>query len=193
MSFAHCDVVRQFEAALAEYAGAPYAVAVDTCTAGLFLCCRRLRVQNVAIPRRTFVGVPMAVMHAGGVVRFTNEEWIGIYRLEPYPIIDGACRFRRGMYDPGTLHCLSFQYRKHLAIGRGGAVLTDNAECAEWLRKARFFGRAEGQETPEFLGWNAYMEPERAARGLSLLTMMPACNHDLRFDYPDLAAMEVFK
>jgi dTDP-4-amino-4,6-dideoxygalactose transaminase len=42
------------------------------------------------------------------------------------------------MYEPGTLHTLSFHRRKHLAIGRGGMILTDDAEAAKWLRLARY-------------------------------------------------------
>lgn len=194
--FTVCDVIRSFEEAVAEHAGAPYGVAVDTCTAALFLCCRYLDVKEVAIPSHTFIGVPMTVIHAGGRIVFERREWQGAYDLRPYPIWDSACRFQRGMYKPGSLWCLSFQYRKHVPIGRGGMILTDDAEACVWLRKARFFGRCEKPidvAHPEFIGWNMYMEPERAAHGLSLLAGIPGLSPDLSFAYPDLSEMEIFK
>jgi dTDP-4-amino-4,6-dideoxygalactose transaminase len=135
------------------------------------------------------------VIHAGGAVRFTDDEWRGVYQLRPYPIIDGACRFRRGMYIPGTLHCLSFQYRKHLAIGRGGMILTDDAKAAEWFRLARFHGRHEVplmQDAPAFAGWPFMFEPERAARGLTLLSLIRDDLPDLSFEYPDLSKFGIY-
>ena len=89
------EIVRQFERTIAEYAGSKYAVSVDTCTAALFLCCTYLKVGEVTIPKRTYVSVPCEIIHAGGKVKFSDTEWRGTYRLEPYPIIDSALRFRR--------------------------------------------------------------------------------------------------
>jgi dTDP-4-amino-4,6-dideoxygalactose transaminase len=190
------EIVRDFERAVAEYAGSPYAVAVDTCTMALFLCCKYLQVETVSLPKRTYCSVPCSVIHAGGIVRFDDRVWRGTYQLHPYPIIDGACRFRRGMYVPQTYHCLSFQYRKHLAIGRGGMILTDDASAAAWFRLARFSGRHEiplTEDVPAMVGWSCYMEPERAARGLTLLSILPDDNSDLEFCYPDLSAFHLYE
>lgn len=189
------QIVRDFEAAIASYAGSRFAVAVDTGTAALFLACRYLNVGEVWLPKRTYCSVPCSVIHAGGTVRWDDREWTGTYRLDPYPIVDGACRFRRGMYEPDTFHCLSFQYRKRLAIGRGGMILTDDAEAVTWLKLARFSGRHEvplTEDVPEFAGWSCYMEPERAARGLTLLSMMPDNPPDLTFDYPDMSGWGIY-
>jgi dTDP-4-amino-4,6-dideoxygalactose transaminase len=190
------QIVRDFEAAIAEYSGSKYAVAVDTGTAAIFLACHYSHVKVVSIPKRTYCSVPCSIIHAGGSVSFNDESWNGVYQLFPYRIVDGACRFRRGMYIANTLHCLSFQYRKHLKIGRGGMILTDDAAAASWFRLARFSGRHEiplMQDVPEMIGWSCYMEPERAARGLTLLSMMPDDNPDLKFEYPDLSQFEIYK
>jgi dTDP-4-amino-4,6-dideoxygalactose transaminase len=189
-------VIEQFERRLAELTGAPHVVAVDTCTAAIFLCCVRLRVGEVTLPARTYPSVPCAVIHAGGRVRFVEEAWQGEYQLRPYPLWDSALRLRRGMYRPGHFQCLSFQYRKRLAIGRGGAILTDDAEAAAWLRLARFNGReAEpvGRGRIHFAGWHLFMEPERAARGLTLMTWLRGDEPDLVAEYPDLSQVEAFR
>lgn len=190
------SIVRDFEAAVAAYAGSPYGVAVDTGTAALFLCCKYVNVGEVRLPRRTYCSVPCAVLHAGGRVRFDDRAWRGTYRLDPYPIVDGACRFRRGMYEPGTHHCLSFQYRKHLAIGRGGMILTDDPDAVRWFKLARFSGRHEvplTEDLPEMVGWSCTMEPERAARGLTLLSVLPEDNPDRVFEYPDLSTFGLYE
>lgn len=190
------EVVRMFERSVAEYAGSRYAVAVDTGTAALFLSCKYLKVGQVGLPRKTYVSVPCAIVHAGGSVVFDERQWNGDYSLNPYPIIDSACRFQRGMHVPGTLRCLSFQYRKHLPIGRGGMILCDDGDAVAWLKLARFFGRREiplPQDNPSMIGWQLFMEPERAARGLTLLSVLPDDNDDLCFNYPDLAQSEAYR
>lgn len=183
------DVVSDFEKALAEFAGSKFAVAVDSCTNALFLCCSRLKVADVVLPAKTYVSVPMSVLHAGGSVTFEDRDWTGIYQLSPYPIFDGAKRFCRGMYQ-GGLHCLSFHVKKSLCIGKGGAILTDNADDVEWFKQARYEGRHDGklytEDRVEMLGWNMYMQPEQAARGLLLLQLVGDGRQDQTEDYPDL-------
>lgn len=169
--YARNDVIRQFETTIAEYCGAPYGVAVESCTAALFLCCKYLKVKTVSIPNRTYFSVPRSIQEAGGKVCFTAEYWQGAYRLQPYPIIDSAMRLRPQMYQKGTYQCLSFHYAKHIPIGRGGMILTDDKKAVRWLRLMRNDGRQEIPKEKDrvFLkGYNLYMTPEQAARGLSL-------------------------
>jgi dTDP-4-amino-4,6-dideoxygalactose transaminase len=64
-----------FEEEIAEYTGAPYAVALDNCTDALFLCCTYLNVENVTIPKKTYLSVPQAVMASGGKLSFDDVEW----------------------------------------------------------------------------------------------------------------------
>lgn len=165
------NVIRQFERTIAKHCGAPYGVAVESCSAALFLCCVYLRVEEVILPRKTYFSVPMGIRHAGGKVLYTDQKWRGAYQLHPYPIIDSAMRFKKGMYRTGYFHCLSFQYSKHIPIGRGGMILTDNKKAVAWFRKMRNDGRREipkERDRVRLFGWNMYMTPEQAARGLSL-------------------------
>src|ERR1017187_2632578 len=95
------QVVKDFEVALCEYTGAPYAVTTNSCTMALLLACDYLGVGEVTIPKHTYVSVPMSIIHAGGFVKFENLSWQGSYRLKPYPIWDSARRFTSGMYRGG--------------------------------------------------------------------------------------------
>lgn len=190
------DVVRQFEAEVARYTGAPYCVAVNSCTMALLLACAWHEVQEVSIPKYTYVGVPMSIMHAGGSVVFDDRDWHGSYSLDPYPIRDSARRFTSGMYA-GGMECVSFHWSKILGIQQGGAILYDDPLAGMWLRKARFDGRTEGVAPKDdnfTLGWHCYMSPEIAAEGLVRLSFLPQHNADLpRSDYPDLSKQPLFQ
>jgi len=193
-------VVEAFEQAVADFAGARYGVAVNSGTSALFLSLKYVRTQGlypggpVTLPARTFISVPMMCLHAGAAVQFEDKPWKGVYQLKPYPIWDGALRFRRGMYE-GGLHCLSFHGRKILAIGEGGMVLTDDEQAAKWLKRARHCGR----QAPDFkvedvteLGWLCYMQPDRAARGLMAMQWAKDNAPDQEVEYADLRKVKVF-
>lgn len=168
------QVVEMFEKRVAEFAGAKYAIAVATGTWAIFLAAR-LRHEagytKVTIPAQTFISVPMALIQAGLTIRFREASWTGIYEIFPLGVHDGALRWCRGMYRSG-LHCLSFHARKSLPIGEGGMILTDYKDDAEQLRMMRYSGRKAPLyrvEDVTAMGWQAYMTPEKAARGLHLM------------------------
>jgi dTDP-4-amino-4,6-dideoxygalactose transaminase len=189
------EVVRAFEQCVAQFAGSKYAVSVDTCTAALFLCCHYLKVQEVTIPKHTYVSVPCSIIQAGGKVKFIDLKWRGLYQLYPYPIWDSALRFKRDMYIPGSYYCVSFHYKKQMPIGRGGMILTDNAEAVEWFKQARFNGRHEKpilEDKFEMLGWNMYMDPERAARGLCMMLNIEDYEKNEEDIYPDLSQFPIY-
>jgi len=190
-------VVEMFEETVADYAGSNYAVAVDSCTDALFLCCCYLGIRGklVTIPAKTYLSVPQVIIHAGGKVQFEEREWRGVYSLYPYDIWDGAKRFRRGMYESG-FHCLSFHIKKHVPIGKGGMILTNREDARDWFRKARYEGRSAvpyPEDNLRSLGWNMYMTPEQAARGLMLMQNLPDDNPDLEEDYRDLREFSVWE
>lgn len=188
-------VVDAFEKAVAEFAGSKYAVAVNTGTSALFLSLMYRKPGFVTIPARTFISVPMAVIHAGGKVNFEDYDWRGVYTLKPLDIVDGALRFRAGMYE-GGLHCLSFHARKLLNIGEGGMILTDDPKADAWLRKARYSGRGAPTyriEDIDMLGWQCYMTPEKAARGLHLMEYVARDLPDQVVEYVDLRKCPAFR
>ena len=192
------QVVRDFERAVCEYTGAPYCVTVNSCTMAILLALKWHGPSVVEIPRRTYVSVPMSIMHAGARVRFRDESWQGAYRLEPFPIYDSARRFTCGMYIPGAMQCVSFHASKILGDTQGGAILHHDATADAWFRRMRFDGRTEGvapkDDHFQELGYHCYMSADVAARLLLKLHSLPKHNADLpNDDYPDLSAMEIFR
>lgn len=221
------QITRDFERAIAEYTGAPYVVAVNSCTAALTLAVawhllrnrktrktqkfgkERYHWYQVEIPKRTYISVPMAIIHAGGWPVFRDESWIGSYQLKPLPVWDSARHFSSEMYcrpkhggrmshQRGDMVCLSFHASKTLGIEQGGAILHDNPEADIWFRKARFDGRTEGvapkDDQFDMIGWHCYMNPSTAAQGLLRLHSLPKHNEPLpNDDYPDLSKLEIFK
>ena len=195
-------IVKMFEEEIANYTGAPYAISVDSCTNALFLICKYLEVKEITIPSKTYLSVPQSIIHAGGKVIFDKSpktnHWKGMYQLKPYPIYDAAKRLTSNMYIPGSYMGLSFHIKKQLPIGKGGMILTDNKEAAEWFKKARYEGRSEKyykEDDITFLGWNMYMTPQQASIGLALMQNYPEHNTDLEeiHGYRDLTEFTVFK
>jgi dTDP-4-amino-4,6-dideoxygalactose transaminase len=195
-------VVKMFEEEIADYTGSKFAISVDNCTNAIFLCCKYLNVKDVIIPSKTYLSVPQSIIHAGGNVIFDKREstnsWRGIYQLKPYPIFDAAKRFTSNMYIPGTYMCLSFHIKKILKIGKGGMILTNNEDAANWFRMARYEGRSEKlyhEDDITMLGWNMYMTPQQASHGLSLMQNIPMNNQDLGENdgYRDLTEFTIFK
>ncbi len=156
--------VADFEEALAEYTGAPYAIAVKRCCIALKGCCEYLGVKNVTIPKHTYEFVPASLVRSGITVSFDDRDWNGGYQLWPYPIWDFARRFRPEMYTSGyrgQYVCLSFHRSKILGHSEGGAVLTDDPVAVRWLRQWRDDGRKRSGPY-DMIGESGLMYPEIA-------------------------------
>ena len=195
------DIVDAFEDKVAKYAGSKYAVSTDSCTNAMFMCLKYLEASgSIEVPKKTYLSVPGLVIHAGCKINFKDIEWSGVYELTPYPVIDGATRFTKNMYVKGTFHCLSFHIRKILAIAKGGMILTDDIEAVNWFKKARYEGRNNREAHDsisdiQILGWNFYMPPEQAARGIELFNELPENNDDTggSWKYSDLSDYSVWQ
>lgn len=193
------EQVTQFENAIAEYFGSPYAVATDSCTHAIELCLRLLTPSDLVIPTQTYLSVPMTAMKLGIPFAWRAESgWTKWYRLGNTEIIDAATFWKKDGYIPFSYMCLSFQYKKHLSLGRGGVILLDNYESAELLRKMVYDGRTRdkpwAEQNVDTIGYHYYMTPETAELGIAKLPI--AIQTEPRIwsykDYPDLRTMRVF-
>ena len=130
---------------------------------------------------------------------WSEEEWQDYYYIGNTRIIDAAVYWKRNSYLSGTLMCLSFQYKKHLSLGRGGAILCDDKDTYNLLKTMSHDGRTPNQPWKEqdiqHIGYHYYMTPENAQQGLDKLPdaevrKPKTVTHQ---DYPDLRNMTVFK
>ena len=200
-------ITEDFEQSLGDYTGAPYAVAVDSASNALFLALmyEKIKDKEITIPSRTYPSVPCEIIHAGGKVKFkevTSKTIKGAYQLEPTMVWDSALTFTSNMYIDNTHMCISFTGpHKHLKLSKGGAILTDDHSAYLWFKRARYSGRRECSYHDDYfdmLGWNFYMLPELAARGLLLMTQFynpdgsKIDNEDKEISYPDLSKFKIY-
>lgn len=201
------DVTNEFEKRLADYTGAPYAVTLDNQSNGLFLALMYEKVggTTITIPERTYPSVPCEIIHAGAKVAFDAVEGTtlkGAYQLKPSRVWDSALRFTADMYLPNTHMCISFTGPyKHFKLSKGGAILTDDYQAYLWFKRARYSGRREcsyHDDHFDMLGWNFYMMPELATRGLLLMNQFynpdgsKKHNADLELPYPNLSKFPIY-
>jgi len=195
------NTITEFEVEVAKFFGAPYAVAVDCCTHGIELCLRLTNTEKINVPKRTYISVPFLSNKLGIELEWRDEKWEDYYTLnyDDKRIIDAAVLWERGSYIPNTLMSLSFQFQKHLSLGRGGMILCDNESDAKMLKKMSYDGRLPNipwrEQDIETMGYHYYMTPETAQKGLDKLK--DAIETEPRqwvvTDWPDLTQMKIFK
>ena len=195
------EVVSTFENKISEFFGSPYAIAVDSCTHGLELCLRYTKETKINVPKRTYLSVPFLAEKIGLEREWRDENWENYYTINygNKRIIDAAVLWKKNSYIPNTFMCISFQYQKHLSLGRGGVILVDNEVDYNSLKKMSYDGRLPNipwrtQDIDTF-GFHYYMTPETAQLGLDKLQM--AIDTPPRqwvvTDWPDLTEMKIFK
>jgi dTDP-4-amino-4,6-dideoxygalactose transaminase len=191
--------VNKFEKAIADYFGSPYAIAVDCCTHGVELCLRYTEAKSITVPKRTYISIPFLASKLGIELKWKDEDWSDYYFLGDTNVIDAAVLWKRDSYIPETLMCLSFQFRKHLSLGRGGMILTDNPDAYNALKKMSYDGRNPDvpwrEQDIQTIGYHYYMTPETAQLGLEKL--QKAIETEPKkwtiTDWPDLTNMNVFR
>jgi dTDP-4-amino-4,6-dideoxygalactose transaminase len=195
------NIVTEFENKISEFFGSPYAVAVDSCTHGIELCLRYTKEKKINVPKRTYLSVPFLAEKLGIEREWRDEKWEDYYTLNygDKRIIDAAVLWKKNSYIPNTFMCISFQYQKHLSLGKGGVILLDNEEDYLILKKMSYDGRIPNvpwrEQDIDTLGYHYYMTPETAELGLNKLEM--AINTKPKkwvyTDWPDLTQMKIFK
>ncbi len=194
------ELVTKLEDKVASFFGAPYAIATDSCTHAVELCLRYEQPYEVTFPTHTYPSIPFLGEKLGLRWTWKEEEWVDYYQIGNTNVYDAAVLWKMGGYIPSTHMCLSFQYQKHLKIGRGGMILTDNKEAYEMLSEMVYDGRNSRdipwrQQNIKTVGYHYYMTPEAAQTGLDqfeeAVLKTPKIWTDL--DYPDLRTMDVFK
>lgn len=195
MSF---ESVKIFEEKIADFFGSKYAVAFDSCTHGIEASLHLKKIKTISVPKRTYISIPFLAKKMDIGLEWREEVWQDYYEVAP-GIYDAAVLWKRNSYIPGTIMSLSFQFQKHLSLGRGGMVLCDDLETAVGLKKLSYDGRVPNipwreQDISSF-GLHYYMTPETATLGIEKL--QEAIETEPRkwtvTDWPDLTEMSVWK
>ena len=192
--------VADFERCIAVFFGAKHAVATDCCTHAMELVLRDLDWhRHITLPAHTYMSVPMMLDKLHIPYRLSTQHWRETYDIVPGYLLDAATLWRAGSYVPGTVMCLSFQFRKHLSLGRGGMILLNDTDQAQRLRRMCHDGRSpeltQWQQDITQLGYHYYMTPETAAMGLLLFEQ----RRDAAYrawswqDYRDLRELSYFR
>ena len=195
MSF---QVVTEFENKIAEFFGAPYAIAVDSCTHGVELALRYTQVDHITVPKHTYLSIPFLANKLWIDLFWKDENWVDYYYLTD-KVIDAAVLWKPNSYIPGTFMGISFQYQKHLSLGKGGIILTDDEGAAIQLKKMSYDGRLPNipwrEQNINTIGYHYYMTPETAQLGLDKLPKAIATTPKqwIISDWPDLTQMSIFK
>lgn len=191
------NTVEVFEKKIAKFFGAPYAVAFDSCTHGIEACIYLTGAKKISVPKRTYISIPFLAKKMNLSLEWKDENWQDYYYLTKN-IIDAAVLWKPQSFINGTFMSLSFQYQKHLSLGRGGAVLCSSQDEYNALKKLSYDGRLpnipwRNQDISSF-GLHYYMTPETAQLGIEKLKT--AINSKPKIwvveDWPDLSLMKVF-
>ena len=181
------DTLFDFESALAEYTGAPFAVVTDCCTHAIELCMRIDNVHVTEFTAFTYLSIPQLMNNLNIDYRLTDEQWTGEYQFHNTNIWDSARRLERGMYRSGQKQCLSFGNGKPLQLGRCGAIILNDEEQYRTLSRMRSDGRdlsrSPWQDYPVTQGYHYCPTLETCAQGIEKLPLVaqpPKYQH-----YPD--------
>ncbi len=192
------QVITEFENKIAKFFGSPYAIAVDSCTHGVELALRYTKPEGFLVPKHTYLSIPFLSYKLNIPFRWKDENWVDYYYLTDQ-VIDAAVLWKPNSYIPGTFMGVSFQYQKHLSLGRGGVILTDNKEAALQLKKMSYDGRLPNipwrEQNINTIGYHYYMTPETAQLGLEKLpkAIETPPRQWMVNDWPDLTQMDIFK
>lgn len=190
--------VTEFENIIKQFYNSPYAVATDCCTHAIELCLRLTKPSVVACPNHTYLSVPMTFEKLNIEWNFNEIKWDDYYHINNTNIIDAAVYWKKNGYIKGSLMCLSFQYKKHLNIGRGGMILLDDEERYLQLLKMRYDGRTDdkpwSEQNIDMIGYHYYMTPENAEIGVNRFNEVSKIDSKKWSykDYPDLKKMKIF-
>jgi dTDP-4-amino-4,6-dideoxygalactose transaminase len=197
------EKIKEFETALAEFTGAPFAIMTDCCTHAIEMCLRYDRVKECSFTPYTYLSIPMTMHKLGINYNYYpdtlphRQQWIGEYKFEFTRIWDSARRLEKNMYRAGQMQCLSFGHTKPLHIGHGGAILLDDKTAYEAIIRMRYDGRdlniSPWVEQQEFrVGYHYKPSIEDAIQGISLLHgLREYCPEPKFVQYPDLRTITI--
>ena len=171
----HDKVREEYEHNIAEYVGAKYAVAVTSCTDGIFLALKSLANPVICtVPSLSTTRFLNAIMYARCRYDIIDDvNWVGneytLYEDESLKIIDSAQKFEFGQfkqYNDNDVIIFSNYPTKPVGGLRGGVIVSNDEDRINWIRQASFFGEKFSINSWDgklsFVGWQMYMDSIQA-------------------------------
>jgi dTDP-4-amino-4,6-dideoxygalactose transaminase len=192
-------IVDNFEKTIANYFGSKYAVATDSCTHAIELCLRYKNYNNLTVPLQTYISIPMTLIKLNLDWSWKEDNWEKFYYVGNTNIVDAATLWEPNSYISGTMMCISFQFKKHLSLGRGGMILLEKEDDYKSLKKMSYDGRdltkPWTEQDIDVLGYHYYMTPETADLGIKKFSKVQNVLPKIWSyrDYPLLSSMSVFQ
>ena len=197
IKFLDFSLVSEFEEKISSFFGSPYAVAVDSCTHGIELALRYTKSNQIEVPKRTYLSIPFLANKLNINLKWKDEKWTDYYYLTNN-VIDAAVLWKPNSYIPNTFMGISFQYQKHLSLGRGGVLLLDDEIAAKQIKKMSYDGRLPNipwrEQDIDTIGYHYYMTPETAKLGIDKFEEATKTEPKkwTASDWPDLTEMKIF-
>lgn len=171
----HDPIRDDVEKRVAKFVGADYAVAVSSCTDGIFLTLKLLGNKKTCIvPSLITTRFLSAIVHAGCHYAFEdNESWVGHdYLLQKnygFNVYDSAQRFdpdQFAEYGSDDIAIFSNYPTKPLGGLKGGFVVSNNKDAIDLIRQGAYFGEKFSKNSWDsstgFMGWQKYMNSVEA-------------------------------
>lgn len=191
--------VAEFEEKWAEFVGAKYAVATNSCTSALDIAVRVVDLpKKVTVSPFTFVSSALCLYNADKRIEFVDIDNRSLCTPQAdIQVLFAGNDFGEGtIYDmahfgggkhKGVVSCWSFQARKNLPTGQGGMLTTNDEEIYRRAKAISDVGidkntyeRSKGKYTWDYnikeAGINGYMSDITAAIGLEQLKCLPERN-----------------
>jgi len=189
------DFLTIFEKRLQEFTRAPYVVLTSSCTNAIMLMLKFKKSKKATLPKNTYVSVAQ-LLYREVQFEYIDNKWEETYHICD-DIYDCAVGFKENMFIPGHYQCLSFQQKKTLNIGKGGAILLDSYDDYKILKRMAHDGRDDSIPTSEdieniILGYHVYMSPDEASKGVLLLNQLAPKDFKMGSykDYPDISKIK---
>lgn len=191
--------VQEFEEKWAEFTGAKYAVATNSCTSALDIAVRLVKLPNpVKVSAFTFVSSALSPLNAGYDIEFVDIDEKSLCTLKAdIQVMYAGNQFGKGIiYDmahsggakhKGLISCWSFHAVKNLPAGDGGMLTTNSkslykrAKALAWcgIDKSTF-ERSKGRYSWDYdikeVGLKAHMNDITAVIALEKLKSLKKDN-----------------
>lgn len=193
--------VELFEQKIAEFFGAPFAVACDSATSCMELALYFTKAQEINVNTHTYLSVAFLADKLKIKRNWVNERWENYYFLTD-SVIDGAVLWEKDVYKKpelnGKLVAISHQYQKHLSVGHLGSLLVPDKQTYDIIKKMSYDGREpvipwRNQNISTF-GLHVYAQPELCEIALSKLENAINTKPRKWFyeDWPDISKFDIF-